>query len=456
MKKQKEEELKKEARKISIKEGCAYSVMDGMGMKYITPYALALNAQNFMIGLLSSIPNLFANAAQLQTIKLMQKHSRKKIAKTGSLLQAIFWLPVIIIGALFFTNKISSTIAIISLITFYTLMIILGSMIGPAWSSWMQDLVTKDRGKYFGRRNRIAGIVGLISMLIAGFILDYFEKINLFTGFAIIFSIAMIGRFISSQYFVKKYEPELKYDKTKYFTFFQFAKKMKSNNFGRFVLLISLITLATAIASPFFAVYMLKDLQLSYLAYTAITISSIVGGLLFLPLHGRLIDKYGSVKVMRLVGLFIPLIPILWLLPEILKTNLITITYLIMIEGFAGFIWAGFNLAAGNFIFDAVSRQRISLCVTYFNIINSSGAVAGAIIGGIISSYFSTIIGIKAILFIFILSALIRFVFYIIIAPKVKEVRTVETLTIKKLKEKMKSQTYHLMDFVGLKQLRTK
>ena len=47
---QKEEEFKKKAREISIKEGSANGISEGFGSRYITPYALALGANNIYIG----------------------------------------------------------------------------------------------------------------------------------------------------------------------------------------------------------------------------------------------------------------------------------------------------------------------------------------------------------------------------------------------------------------------
>ena len=61
----------------------------------------------------------------------------------------------------------------ILLIVFYCLQIGVGAIAGPAWFSWMGDLVPKEkRGKYFGKRNRILQAVTIITMLTAGFLLD--------------------------------------------------------------------------------------------------------------------------------------------------------------------------------------------------------------------------------------------------------------------------------------------
>jgi MFS family permease len=72
------------------------------------------------------------------------------------------------------------------IIIVYTLLILFGAFGGPAWISWMKDLVTADSGKYFGKRSRIATLIALICMFIGGFILDYFKQTHIFIGFIIL------------------------------------------------------------------------------------------------------------------------------------------------------------------------------------------------------------------------------------------------------------------------------
>ena len=429
----------REARKISIKEGSAYGVSEGFGLKYITPYALSLGATNAHIGFLTSLPSLLGNLSKLYTLKLMWKLSRRKIAYYGALFQAIMWLFIILIGVLFFIFKLNSNITPTLLIFIYSLLVVFGASYGPAWNSWMRDIISKDSGKYFGKRNRIITTIILISMIIGSFILDYFKKTNIFMGFAIIFFIAFISRTISARFFLKKYEPEFKPEKEYHFSFMQFIKKMFKNNFGKFVIFISLMQFATAIASPFFAVYMLKQLNFSYITYTLITISPIISSLIFMPAWGKFADSYGNIKVIKICSFIIPAIPMLWVLsPLFLKyTPMLLIPYLLIIEFITGIAWSGFNLSAGNFAYDAVTRQRMAICVSYFNIIESMGIFVGAILGGIIASLSFSFLTLTPIMFIFLLSGITRFIVAIYMVKRIKEVREVKNIGMKEAKEKV-------------------
>ncbi len=320
MNKKEEEKLKAKARKISIAEGSAHGVMEGFGYNYITPFALALGAGSAHIGFLSSIPSLLGSLSRLYSSRLIEKFSRKKILIASVMLQTLMWIPLIFLGVAYFFFGLDSAIASILLIGIYTLLIILGAFGTPAWNSWMRDLTEKRTDSYFGKRNTIVGSVALVSMFIAAFILDGFGR-KTFFGFGIIFFIALLGRSISIFLFKKQYEPKIRLHKGYYFSFKDFVKHMSYNNFGKFVLFSGVISFAVAIASPFFSVYMLNHLDFNYKTYMFVILSSAVVSLVSMPFWGKLGDKYGEVKLIRICGFLIFLVPLLWFLSAFLFTG---------------------------------------------------------------------------------------------------------------------------------------
>lgn len=438
--KKSEKELIEKTKSLSISEGAVYSVSEGFGMRYITPFALKLGATNAHIGLLTSLPSLLGNFSQLFTPKLMEKVSRKKIVVKSALLQAIMWLFVIVVGALYFIFNLNSTITPTMLVVIYTILILFGSFLAPAWNSWMKDIVTENSGKYFGNRNRIVGFVALISMLTASFILDYFKQTKIFIGFVILFSIAFIARLISAILLSKKYEPKLTYDKGYYFSFWQFIRYIPKSNFGKFTMLVTLMQLVTAIASPFFAVYMLKNLGFSYLQWIIVTIASSLASLLIMPLWGKFADHYGNIKLTKITSFLVAFVPLLWVVSIFISKEFL-LSYLVLIEAFSGIVWAGFNLSSSNFIYDAVTRQRMALCVAYFNLLSGIGIFIGATLGGFLSSLPFTILGFSSILMMFFISGIARIIVALIMTPKIKEVREVKKFGIKEAKAQLSTLT---------------
>lgn len=437
LKKEDEEALKEKAQKTSVVEGSAYAVMDGFGLRYITPFAVALGAKNILIGLLGSLPQLFGTFSQLLSLKAIEKYSRKTIVSICVLLQALFWLPIISIGVLYFTYNLNSTITSIFLLIIYTLLITAGSFGSPPWNSWMRDIIPKNSGKYFGKRSTVTGIIALVSMLLGGLILDYFSANGkILIAFATLFSIASFGRAVSALLFTVQYEPKFVVDKNAYFSLKQFIQKMRYNNFGRFVFFVSLMSGAVAIASPFFAVYMLKDLGFEnwYIAFTAVSMASVIATLASTQLWGKFLDKYGNVVVLKINGILVSFIPLLWLATHWLKNYLGTkiLIYLLLIEAFSGIVWAGFSLSSAIFIYQAVTKERMALCVTYHSIISATITVIGATIGGILAT--KQILNFNPLLFVFVLSAVLRFISAILINIYVKEVREVEKLSFNQIK----------------------
>jgi MFS family permease len=462
---QDEEFLKEKTKKLSIKEGVAYSVMDGAGLRYISPYALSLGANNTQIGLLTSLPSLIGNFSQIFSPKLMEKKSRKEIIRFGVLIQALMWIPLILIALIFILRKQVGSSPIYFVIAVYTMIIFFGSIASPAWNSLMKDVITKENGKYFGFRNRVLGITALIVMIIASLLLNYFkEKQEVMIGFMILFSLAFIFRIISFKLLSKHYEPKLNLEKGYYFSFKDFIKESYKNNFGRFTLFIALIMFATSVASPFFTVYMLKNLNLNYFYWTLITISSSISTIIFMPIWGKISDKFGNLMVLKVTGALIPLVPSLWFFSVFINSSRpeILLYYLFIVEFFSGIVWAGFNLSSLTFIYDAVSKQRLALCVAYYNALSGIGIFLGALLGGLISSLNIHFFNIDVILWIFVLSAILRMVVYLFMINKLKEVRKTEEYKKgdiikhfkKEIKDDLKMMIYPVYNKFGIQPIR--
>ena len=420
-----EEKLKEEARKISTIEASSYAFMDGFGLRYIVPYAVALGAGNFAIGALNSLPGFLGTLSQLFTTKAMEKYSRKKIVFYGVLSQAILWLPLILIGLLYFNNKISSPIASFSLVFVYSLLILTGAFGGPAWASWMKSITEgKSLGKYFSKRGLIAGVISLACMLIAGIILDITKATHVMLGFGILLFIAFLGRSFSAYFLSRQYEPKFSYDKASHFSFIEFVKKMHSNNFGRFVLFSGLISFAVAFSSSFFGVFMLKELHFdsTYIAYTIVSMSAVISSLISLPFWGKFTDKYGNVALIKITGWFMPVIPLLWILSYFIAQHSFvgSVVYLAIIESMSGIIWGGFGFASGMFIYLAVSHQRLPICTAYTGVICSTSSFIGATLGSFVLGLNA---GINPYLAVFLISVVLRFAVITFSMNKFKEVK---------------------------------
>jgi MFS family permease len=413
------EYLKKKSLDESIKDGCSASIMSGAGQSFIVPYALALNATNFQIGFFSSLIGLIGPLVQLRSSRLMESYSRKKIVVLSVIFQALMWIPIMILSLMFLFGFFLSYLPYL-LILFYILLIGIGALSVPAWFSWMGDLVKEtERGSYFSRRNKIISFVSIVSMFLAGFLLDFFKTKGLvFIGFALVFSISMIARLYSAISLKKHYEPKIELKEGYYFSIFQFSKKGFKDNFGKFVLFATFFYLAVSIASPFFSVYMLNELEFNYFWFTLINVANSFFGILTLPFWGKFSDRYGNRLVIILSGIFIPTTPFLWMISSS-KIYLLLVPSLI-----GGIFWGAFNLSMFNFIYDSVKSEHRALCMTYYNFFVGGGIFLGSIIGGLIAK-FVVIEFASVFMVIFFVSGVLRAFVSLIFLPRIKEVKEV-------------------------------
>ena len=167
----------------SIVDGSFWSVMFGFGERYLSAFAVFLKATNVQIGLLTSLPLLFGSVCQFFSLKLIDMFkSKKRFVVTTALLQAFMWILILLT---FYLGEFS----VYYLIFFAIIYWVIGMSASPAWNSWIGDLVNpKTRGAYFGNRNKIVGLVILISTIIGGLVLEFFSDgtTRQYTGFLVI------------------------------------------------------------------------------------------------------------------------------------------------------------------------------------------------------------------------------------------------------------------------------
>jgi len=415
----KQNKIKKSLR-FSFLDGIFASGMVGMTTDYITPYALALKATASQIGILTAASNLASSLVQLKSADTTERlKSRKKMINIFILLHALMGLPIILIPYLFKAH------AVLALIIFITLFTSFNAMASPAWASLMSDHIPyRMRGKYFGWRNKALGMITVACALIAGLILQYFKN-NILRGFLIIFSIAFFCRLISWCFLTRMYEPPFRVSKESYFSFLDFIKRIRESNFAKFVIFVASLNFCVNLAAPFFSVFMLRDLKFTYLTYTIVVTSVTIAQIFTIDRWGKHADKVGNVKVLKFTALFIASLPLWWLINQ----NPI---YLIFVQILSGFAWSGFTLCAVNFIYDAVTPEKRTRCIAYFNVFSGVAICLGALLGGYLVNFLPSLFGYK-ILSLFLISSTFRFLVIFLLSGKIREVRKAEKISSRDL-----------------------
>src|SRR5262249_43446073 len=135
---------------------------------FLTGFALWLSANDVAIGFLTAIPT-FAGLIQIVSSYFGEQRSERRLFTAWfSVAGRTLWLPTLLLPFL-----IPRAVALYPFLLLFTLSYVLLNIPVPAWTSWMSDLVPADhRGRYFGQRNRIAGVVGMLIVLPAAWFLD--------------------------------------------------------------------------------------------------------------------------------------------------------------------------------------------------------------------------------------------------------------------------------------------
>jgi MFS family permease len=108
--------------------------------------------------------------------------------------------------------------------------------------------------------------------------------------------------------------------------------------------------------------------------------------------------------------------------------------FVLLIQLYSGIFWAGFNLAAANFVFDAVTPPKRARCIAYQAIINGVFVLSGSLCGALIATRmpvewgdtFAWLIKPSRFLPLFVISAALRLFAVAGLLPLFKEVRPVE------------------------------
>ena len=123
--------------KASIRDGVSFAVMMGSGETYFGPFGIFLQATTLQVGLLASLPQLFAAVMQwVGAINMDHIKSRRRFVLTGALIQASTLVPMATLPFLFGKGTLP-VIALLVLIMIYQGANAAGV---PVWSSLIGDL----------------------------------------------------------------------------------------------------------------------------------------------------------------------------------------------------------------------------------------------------------------------------------------------------------------------------
>jgi MFS family permease len=402
----------------SVRDGMAYAVQVGAGETYFSAFALFLRATTAQVALVSTLPPLLAASVQLFSAWIGGSVGRRRLVVLGCALQTLLWVPILLIPVIFPGYAVGALLAL--LVLYHGT----NNLAAPQWTSIMRDLVSeRRRGRYFAHRTRLMTVTTFVSLVACGLLLHELDtQGRTYFGFVVIFLIAFVARSVSVYHLTFLHErppttpvPDMHIE--------HWWRSLLSTGAIGFSVYVALMNAAVGISAPFFTVYMLRDLQLSYFEFTVLNGTSVLVQFLMLTTWGRVADVYGNRLILIVTSITLPFVPSLWLVSDDFYA-------LLAFQALSGLSWSGFTLSAGNLLYELVPQTRRAAYVAFHNVGTAGGVFAGAMLGAALVGVLperTVWLGdsgvLSNLLYVFILSGLARGIVAALLARRVRELR---------------------------------
>lgn len=411
-------------RRYGLRDGLCQAVTQGAGEQYLSAFALLLQATPFQLSILSALPQLIGTWAQLLSVKVLGWFpDRKTLILRGTIGQAAVWLPMVLFPWLF--PQWGPWLIIAGAAGYFAC----NHFTAPAWNGFITDLLDPNqRGAYFARRARTMAVISLLTLCSAGSLLSLWQRYELpQAGFLMLFLVAGGARLVSARHLRRVQDLHHQIQVQDQDGFRRFLRERATNDFRKFLLFSGLMHVAVLIAGPFFVVYMLRDLHLSYWEYGGWLAAGILGQFLTLNRWGQFGDRFGNKALLTATSFIVPFLPMGYLL----STNW---TLLITLNFLGGVTWAGLSLGLQNYVFDTVRPEDRAKAVALSNTVNALGWSLGALVGSWLISILPSNLHVGALTidpvsnlpFVFFLSGCLRLLVSASLLGTFHEARTVE------------------------------
>ena len=379
-----------------VKKGLNLVMADGMTSEamvvftsgtFLTAMAVNMGATNFQLGLFAALPT-FTTVFQLFSIWMVQRFNNRRVIT--ALFNFLARLPILAIGVLPFMFTKSTSIQVLLLMLFFQH--VFGDIAGASWNSWIKDLVPGTQlGTFFSRRSRMAQVLNVTLSLATAFCIDYvkihYPQQEILT-YHILFLIGGMLGLASVAFLLRTPEPQSHPMDDKLLTLF--GKPLKNKNFKNLLIFNSFWAFALNLATPFFAVFMLKTIGLPLSYIIGLGILGQISGILSLKIWGRYSDWFSNKTIISICApLYISCI-LAFAFVGMPQSKLLSVVMLVAIHMFSGVATAGINLALSNIGFKLAPKQESIVYISTKNMFVAFFSTIAPMIGGLMADFFAT------------------------------------------------------------------
>jgi MFS family permease len=313
-------------------------------------YMLHVGASPAEIALVGSVPLLAQVASPAAAWMAAMLGRRKALIVALALVSRLLWVLAAALPALPVPSELRPT--------FIVGVVLVASIFlagnGTLWAAWMGDVVPeRQRGRYFGFRTGLTGVVGMLASLAAG---QWLDRVAAPLSFQVVLVVAVVTALVGVWIYTLQYDPPTVSQRLRWRQVL--SVPLADPGFRRFLTFAVFWTFVVFLAAPFVFPYFLDELGLTFtqvaiwatIASTTTLFTSVV--------WGRLADRVGN-KAVLAIGTFLAgiALPSNWILAGI--------------TGNVGFIWA-------SAVFDALAWGAIGPAI--FNLALVSAPQANRVV----------------------------------------------------------------------------
>ncbi|MFQ5620417.1 MAG: MFS transporter [Candidatus Nanoarchaeia archaeon] len=376
--------------KYHLRNAGLWASYNALTAMFMTPFVLALGASNTEVGLVGALPYFAILITQIPGVKLLELFTRVQVYTVGTLIGRLSWIPIIIVAL----SGRADVILVVACLYF------IGkfgeSLADPAYHTVMGDIAPKKtQGEFYGKRLWIFSFWGTLAYIFGGFFLGWYGSV--LDGFTILFGLGILFGLYSIRTFRRTNEPVFVKDKKIKLT--DFASM--SSQFKYFCWFVGIFHFAFMVAQPFYTVFMLKTLGLSYELFVLALSVQTITKLASQQWLGRMTDRMGE-KLLGFVSLVVlTCVPLLFLLISVDNLWLLVVAQVL-----AGLGLAGVGVVLGNLLLDLTPKNHRAVGMAQYTMMLGGTMAVAPLLGGWIADNV-TVVGFSGLPLVFVISAIL-------------------------------------------------
>jgi MFS family permease len=321
-----------------------------------TVFLKELGATPWQFGIVAAVPYIASLLSLPASLLIERTGERKKVFLHSLYLQRALWFAIALLPlwlvSRYGVHGMGGAMRLFLLLLF--LMHAAGAVGGPAWVSWMADVVPdRLRGKYFSRRRQWGVVSAIPTALLAGWMLDRCcatsDSMMTLRWCAILFMCAAVFGLADVHLF--QYLPGGRTEPRRGFGLIKaLGGPLRDRQFLWFAAFVGTLTFAVAFMQQFITLYLLDATRVGLSSGTTqlvVLVVPMAAQFLALPVWGSAVDRMGKKPVLALAGVGLVPVALGWCL---LGPHNLWLAFVLAAAHMA--LWAGVEIANFNLVLE--------------------------------------------------------------------------------------------------------